>query len=88
MSYDIRYSDNTVTEDRRACADILAGYGRNTKGRRIYRLIARYVRFGLDDVDTTCAPSIEGLSMMLALAGVRGYPVQAFWRRYARRETL
>ena len=88
MSHDIHYSGDTATEDRRACADILGWYGSNTNARRVYRRIARFVQFGFDGADGVCAPSIELLEVMLGLSGVSGYPVQAFWRRYARRETL
>lgn len=84
MVFNISYNGDTPAEDRRACGDLLAWYGGGAKGRRIYRMLARFVKFGFDDVDVVCAPSIEHLEMMLALAGVRGYPVQAFWRRYAR----
>jgi hypothetical protein len=85
MSYDIRYSDNTATEDRRACADILAWFGRDAKARSTYRMIARYAQDGFDDARGHPSAAV---TMMLSMAGVRGYPVQAFWRRYARRETL
>jgi hypothetical protein len=84
MSFNISYTGDAVTDDRRACADILAWYGPGAKGRRLYRLLVRFVQFGFDDVDMVCAPSIERLEMMLSISGVRGYPVQAFWKRYAR----
>jgi len=81
MSYDVRYDGDAATEDRRACVDILAWFGRDAKARRTYRMIARYAQVGFDGAGD---PDLEGLEMMLALAGVRGYPVQAFWKRYAR----
>jgi len=69
MHYDVKY--NIDTDGRKACLDTLQYIGKEK-----YKMLARAIKYGLDETKTEIA---------LMLTGVQGFPVKAMQDRYSRK---
>lgn len=72
MSYEIKYDRDNPADWRKACCDLLQWWGRD-----FYKVVAKQALPNARDFDNF-------RSAVALLAGVEGFPVEAFWERYKR----